>query len=81
MDGTGGFGGVAPFFLLIAVACIGLLISAVVVAWPAGRVCKRVGFSPWLGILAMLPLFNVLLLWYVALSDWPSVPRAPGPSA
>jgi hypothetical protein len=34
-----------------------------VVAWPASRICSRLGFSPWLGILAIVPIANVLLLW------------------
>ncbi|HET7618458.1 MAG TPA: hypothetical protein VFK20_08110 [Vicinamibacterales bacterium] len=42
-----------------------------VVIWPAGRICRRIGFSPWLGVLAVIPIANVLLLWFVAVSPWP----------
>jgi hypothetical protein len=48
-----------------------------VVIWPASRICKRVGFSPWLGLLAIIPLANVVLLWVVAMSRWPSVQPDP----
>ena len=48
-----------------------------VVIWPAARICKRVGFSPWLGILAIVPIGNLFLLWYVALSKWPRVQADP----
>ena len=48
-----------------------VLIYLVVVAWPAARICRRVGFSPWLGVLAIAPIVNVLLLWYVAFARWP----------
>ena len=50
-----------------------LVISAMalIIVWPAMRICRRVGFSPWLGILAILPLANVLLVWFVAFAEWP----------
>jgi hypothetical protein len=48
------------------------LLSAAVVAWPAGRICQRAGFPPWLGVLAVVPLVNLLLLWFVALAEWPA---------
>ena len=50
-----------------------LVISAMalIIVWPAMRICRRVGFSPWLGILAIVPLANVLLVWFVAFAEWP----------
>jgi predicted PurR-regulated permease PerM len=50
--------------LLIALVLLG-------VVWPATRVCQRVGLPRWLGVLAVVPLANVGLLWYVALVKWP----------
>jgi hypothetical protein len=49
-----------------------------VVVWPAARICSRLGFSPWLGILAMVPIANVILLWFVAVSPWPRPPLSQG---
>ncbi len=49
--------------------------TAVLVVWPAGRICRKAGFSPWLAILAVVPPANVLLLWFLALAEWPSRPR------
>lgn len=55
---------------LIALACIA------VVAWPAARICRRAGFTPWLGVIALIPLFNLALLWFMAIAPWPaSEPR------
>ena len=42
--------GVPEVVLILAVFSMGL-----VLAWPAGRICSRIGFSPWLGILAVVP--------------------------
>jgi hypothetical protein len=54
-----------------------MLLMAFVVIWPAATICRRLGFSGWLGFLAVVPMVNLLLLWFVALSDWPGVEPAP----
>ncbi|MEA2329667.1 MAG: hypothetical protein QOE68_4626 [Thermoanaerobaculia bacterium] len=46
------------------------IVWAVVVIWPATVICRRVGYSPWLGFLAIVPLANLALLWFVAFSPW-----------
>jgi hypothetical protein len=55
---------------LVIVAVIALM--ALVVIWPAARICERAGFSRWLGILAVIPIANVVLLWFVAMAPWPA---------
>ena len=52
-----------------------LLFMVAIVAYPAGRICSRLGFSPWLGLLALVPVVNVLLLFFIAFSRWPSCPQ------
>ena len=47
------------------------VIIVALVAYPVGRILKRMGFSPLWAILTFLPLLNLLGLWIVALSDWP----------
>jgi hypothetical protein len=61
--------GVPEVVIILAIFSVGL-----VLAWPAGRICSRIGFSPWLGLLAVVPIVNVLLLWYVAFAPWPRAP-------
>jgi hypothetical protein len=60
-----------PELLIIAMIAI---ILPLAVVWPAMRICRRAGFSQWLGLLIVVPLANVLLLWFVAFSDWPALP-------
>ena len=48
------------------------------VAYPAGRICSRLGLSPWLGLLAMVPILNIVLLLYVAFIPWPVDAESPG---
>jgi hypothetical protein len=44
-------------------------------AWPTCLVCRRAGFSPWLGVVAIVPIANIVLLWFLALAEWPAVSR------
>ena len=46
---------------------------AFVMIWPAATICRRLGFSPLLGVLIVVPVANVILLWYLALSQWPRI--------
>jgi hypothetical protein len=57
-----------PEFILVAALCASLL----TVVWPMSRICRRAGFSPWLGLLAIVPIANVVLLWFLALAEWPA---------
>ncbi len=59
-------------------AAVGLAVALAAVAWPAGRIRKRLGFSPWLGLLAVVPAANVLMLWFLALARWPRAESAQG---
>lgn len=63
----GSLGG--PELGMLAVMLAGGL---VVVAFPASRICVRAGFPAWLGLLAVVPLVNIGLLWFVAFTEWPA---------
>jgi hypothetical protein len=63
-------GGVAIGVPELAVVVFFVVWAAVVVV-PAARICGRLGYSQWIGLLAAVPLANVVLLWYVAFAQWP----------
>jgi hypothetical protein len=48
-----------------------LLFVSVLVIWPAARICAKAGYTPWLGVVIVVPGANILLLWFLALADWP----------
>jgi hypothetical protein len=48
-----------------------LIIVAAFFCVPVGRVLSRVGMNPWLSLLAMVPLVNVICLWVFAFVAWP----------
>jgi hypothetical protein len=35
------------------------------------KILPRMGFPPWLAIMASIPLVNLVLFYYLALSPWP----------
>lgn len=67
--------GLPEYFIVVILA-----VSLVAVVWPAARICQRAGFSPWLGVLIVVPLANILLLWFVAFSPWPAMPHGQLPA-
>ena len=52
------------------------LVVAVVAVIPFWRICTRVGFSPWLSLLILLPLVNLVFIYVLAFAEWPSQRRA-----
>jgi hypothetical protein len=60
-----------PMHLLI------LGIVAMIVLAPYWLIFKKAGFSPWLALLILVPLVNVIVLYIVAFSAWSVVPVPP----
>jgi len=50
-----------------------MLIMALIIVIPAWRICARAGFSGWLGLLAVVPIANLVLLYVLAFADWPAL--------
>jgi len=48
------------------------LIGAIIAIIPFWRICTRVGYSPWLSLLMAIPLVNIIFIYFLAFSDWPS---------
>jgi len=48
------------------------LIGAIIAIIPFWRICQRIGWSPWLSLLMALPLVNLIFLYILAFSAWPS---------
>ena len=59
---------VAP--ILAVVAIIGIAVILI----PFWFICKKAGFSPWLALLNLVPLGNLVLLYVLAFAEWKVVP-------
>jgi hypothetical protein len=64
---------VGPFEALVML--LGFLVSFGFLAWPAWRICAKAGFPGALGLLILVPLVNLLLLYFLAFADWPVMQR------
>lgn len=52
-----------------------MLLAAVLVAWPFWRIFAKAGFSGWFSLLMLVPMVNLITLYVLAFSDWPSSGR------
>ncbi len=47
------------------------LVFAAIAVVPFWRLCQRIGYSPWLSLLIVIPLANVAFIYFLAFSEWP----------
>ena len=47
-----------------------MLVMAAVIIVPFWFIFSKAGFSKWLSVLMIVPLVNVIVLYYVAFSKW-----------
>ncbi len=62
--------GIGGMFMLVAI----VVVSCVVVWIPLWRIASKMGWPGWLGLLGVLvaiPGVNIVLLWILALLEWP----------
>ena len=55
------------------VVFFGIAVLAVIVLIPYWRIFGKAGFQSALGLLMVIPVVNVIMLYYLAFSDWPSL--------
>ena len=46
---------------------------AAIAVIPFWRICTRVGHSPWLSLLILIPLVNLIFLYILAFGEWPAL--------
>jgi hypothetical protein len=66
--------GVTELVLILLV----VLIVSVVKIIPYWKVFAKAGFSPWLSFLMIVPVADLVLLYYLGFSEWPAL-RGKGP--
>lgn len=49
---------------------------AVLVIVPVWRICAKAGYSGWLSLLVVVPIANLLLLYFLGFAEWPLERRA-----
>jgi hypothetical protein len=54
----------------------GALFMAVLVVVPFWFIFGKAGFSNWLSLLVLVPVVNIVLLYFLAFSDWPALKKS-----
>ena len=54
-----------------------LVILSLLQAVAFWKILGRMGFPPWLAIMASIPVVNLVLFYYLAMSPWPNEPKGP----
>lgn len=48
-----------------------MLVVGILVVVPAWRICVKAGYSGWLSLLVLVPIANLLLLYFLGFAEWP----------
>jgi hypothetical protein len=59
---------------MMAILPVIILVFLAIVIIPYWFICKKAGFSPWLSLLNVIPLGNLVLIYVLAFSDWKVIP-------
>lgn len=59
---------------MLALIPILIVIVLAIVIIPFWFICKKAGFSPWLSLLNIIPLGNLILIYVLAFADWKVMP-------
>ena len=63
----------------IGLHTIWMLVMALIVVVPFWRICIKAGYSGWLSLLILIPIANLVLLYFLAFSNWPAQRGNGGP--
>lgn len=51
------------------------LVFAVVIIIPFWAIFSKAGYSKWLSLLMVVPIVNIIALYFLAFSTWPSLQK------
>ncbi len=54
-----------------------LCTSVLFVVFPFWKICSKAGFPGWISLLVLIPVLNIVLLFFLALADWPALKNLP----
>ncbi|MFY9855965.1 MAG: hypothetical protein WAK26_19020 [Terracidiphilus sp.] len=63
--------------VMLTVVSIFILVAVAAILPPFWMIFKKAGLSPWLCLLMIIPLVNIITLWVIAFTTWNVVPAPP----
>ena len=61
----------------LAILPVVILVVYIVIIVPFWFICKKAGFSPWLSLINIIPLGNLILIYILAFAEWKVAPVPP----
>ena len=58
---------------LIIIVLVAIPLSLLLVVLPFWLICKKAGFHGALSLILLIPLGNIILLFFLAFSEWPAL--------
>jgi hypothetical protein len=62
---------------MVGIILIAVLVGLTIIMIPFWFICKKAGFSPWLTLINIIPMGNLILIYVLAFSEWKVVPAPP----
>jgi len=62
---------------MMAILPLIILVGLAILIIPFWFICKKAGFSPWLSLLNLIPLGNLILIYVLAFAEWKVMPIPP----
>ncbi len=60
------------FPLMGSIELIGILLLSVIIIFPIWKILRKAGFPTWLSLLTVIPIVDLVVLYYVGLAKWPA---------
>lgn len=65
--------GAIPVFAALIIGAVAIIVSVLLTVIPFWRICSRAGFPGALSLLILVPVGNLVLLFFLAFAEWPSL--------
>ena len=52
-----------------------VVLLIILLFWPYAKILSRAGYSPWLVLILLVPIVNVIAIWLFAYANWPNLPN------
>ena len=59
---------------MMAILPLIILVCVAIIIIPFWFICKKAGFSPWLSLLNIVPMGNLILIYVLAFAQWKVMP-------
>ncbi len=70
--------GTYEWIVIMGIFAMGFLATVLLAVIPYWMICKKAGFPPAMSLLMLVPIGNIVLLFYLAFADWPALRNSPG---